>query len=190
MDSVSLTASVVRALARSMRHETKMSAIRPPFASSRHFSRPLTVALAVWAFCACYSFICRAAAEEQAAPGAAMSVWNGVYTDEQAKRGEGLYLRECASCHLEDLMGVEYSPPLTIDFFISDWGLGALTVGDLFERIRTSMPKDKPGSLSRQGYADILAHILKLNNFPAGRKELDHDAIVLKQIRMNAKPQQ
>jgi cytochrome c len=149
----------------------------------------LTVALAVWAFCAYYSFMCRAAVPQQAAPGAAISVWNGVYTDEQAKRGEGLYLRECSSCHLEDLMGTEYTPPLTVDFFVSDWGLGALTVGDLFERIRTSMPKDKPGSVSRQEYADIIAHILKLNKVPAGQKELDEDAIVLKQIRMSAKPQ-
>ena len=169
----------------------EMPILRPlASACSRRFSRCPTVALAAWAVCAYCSFMGRALAQQQAAPSAAISVWNGVYTNEQAKRGEGLYLQQCSSCHLADLMGVEYTPPLTLDYFISDWGLGVPTVGDLFERMRTSMPKDKPGSLSRQEYADILAHILTLNNVPAGQKELDQDAIALNHIRMTARPQQ
>ena len=64
------------------------------------------------------------------------------------------------------------------------------TVGDLFERIRISMPQDGPGRLSRQTYADILAHILAANQFPAGKTDLVPNADILKQITLDAqKPQ-
>src|ERR1700736_4987928 len=85
----------------------------------------------------------------------ALSIWDGVYTEEQAKRGEPLYTATCGSCHGPDLTGGEMAPGLTGGEFRSDWD--GLTVGDLFERVRVSMPQDSPGSLSRQQYADILA---------------------------------
>jgi mono/diheme cytochrome c family protein len=112
------------------------------------------------------------------------SVWDGVYTQEQAKRGEALYSNECARCHGLALNGGESAPPLTGGEFLSNWS--GLTVGDLFDRIRTSMPGDNPGSLSRDKNADILAHILSVNQFPAGSDALDTRSEVLKQIRFEA----
>jgi hypothetical protein len=56
------------------------------------------------------------------------------------------------------------------------------TVGELFDRIRTLMPSDRPNSLSSQGYRDVVAFILQANKFPSGEKELDTDLDALRQI--------
>ena len=112
------------------------------------------------------------------------SVWDGVYTAEQAKRGHELYAKECASCHGADLTGGESAPPLAGAGFLSNWT--SLTVGDLFERTRLSMPENNPGKLSRAQNADIVAYLLSANRFPEGKAELDKQAEALKQIRIDA----
>src|SRR5437867_2241587 len=98
------------------------------------------------------------------------SVWDGVYTKEQAKRGQSLYNQHCASCHGETLEGIEMAPALTGGDFLDRWA--GQTLGDLFERLRTTMPADKPGRLSREVNTDITAYILSINQFPAGEAEL------------------
>ncbi|MBI3490784.1 MAG: cytochrome c [Acidobacteria bacterium] len=116
------------------------------------------------------------------------SVWDGVYTDEQAKRGAPLYSQYCASCHGPELTGGEMAPALAGGDFSSNWN--GLTLGDLFERMRVSMPQNDPGGLSRQQNADILAYMLSSSKFPAGTTELARDTEVLKQIRfLSLKPQ-
>ncbi|HTA43987.1 MAG TPA: cytochrome c [Bryobacteraceae bacterium] len=112
------------------------------------------------------------------------TVWDGVYTAEQAKRGAALYANNCASCHGLALTGGESAPPLTGGDFLSNWS--GLTLGDLFERIRVSMPADRPGALSREQNANILAHILNVGQFPAGTAELSTQTENLKQIRIEA----
>ncbi|HEY2015400.1 MAG TPA: cytochrome c [Bryobacteraceae bacterium] len=112
------------------------------------------------------------------------SVWDGVYTAEQGKRGQAVYNTQCAACHGDTLGGGESAPPLAGGEFLSNWS--GLTVGDLFERTRTSMPQSKPGSLSREINADILAYILSANQFPAGKTELAHATEVLKEIKIEA----
>jgi mono/diheme cytochrome c family protein len=113
------------------------------------------------------------------------SVWDGIYTEEQAKRGGPLYSEQCASCHGPELMGGEMAPPLASGDFLSGWD--GLTVGDLFERIRISMPQNAPGSLSGQQNADILAFMLSANKFPTGTTELGTNAMLLKAIKFEAK---
>jgi len=112
------------------------------------------------------------------------SVWIGVYTLEQAKRGEPLYAQNCASCHGATLDGGEMAPPLTGGQFTANWN--GLTLGDLAERIRISMPQNAPGSLSRAQCADILAFMLKAGMFPDGHTELPRDVETLRQIRFDA----
>jgi mono/diheme cytochrome c family protein len=112
------------------------------------------------------------------------SVWDGVYTSEQAARGSALYAQHCASCHGSALTGGESAPPLTGGEFFSNWN--GLTVGDLFDRIRISMPADRPGKLTREQDADILAFVLSVSQFPAGMTELEHQTEVLKQIRLDS----
>lgn len=123
------------------------------------------------------------AAASYAAPAqqAARSVWDGVYSQEQAKRGAALYAEHCSSCHGGSLAGVESAPALTGVEFGSNWT--GLTLGDLFERIRMSMPAEDPGKLSAQQKVDIVAHILSVGKFPAGTADLPRDAQVLMQIR-------
>ena len=112
------------------------------------------------------------------------SVWDGVYTADQAKRGEAAYSTNCASCHGDQLNGGEMAPPLAGGEFMSNWN--GLTVGDLFDRIRSTMPATKPGSLTREVNADIVSYILAFNKFPAGDHELPHQTEVLKQIKLEA----
>jgi mono/diheme cytochrome c family protein len=114
----------------------------------------------------------------------ATSVWNGVYTAEQAKRGAALYANSCGSCHGLELNGGESAPPLTGGDFMSNWS--GLTVGDLFERIRTTMPADRPGTLTREQTANVVAHILNVGQFPAGATELSTRTETLKQISIVA----
>jgi len=112
------------------------------------------------------------------------SVWDGVFTEAQAKRGEAAYLQYCASCHGSALEGADVAPALVGGTFTSNWN--DLTVGDLYERIRTTMPLDSPGKLSRQQDADVIAFLLKMNAWPSGASELAPDAGALKQVKIEA----
>jgi S-disulfanyl-L-cysteine oxidoreductase SoxD len=102
------------------------------------------------------------------------TVWDGVYTEEQATRGETLYAERCGKCHGDSLGGVESAPALTGTTFYSNWEGEMLEA--LFDRMRTTMPLDKPGSLSRAQNADILAHMLRVGGYPAGTTPLEGQA--------------
>ena len=112
------------------------------------------------------------------------SVWDGIYSVEQARKGETLYRQECASCHGEKLEGRGQAPPLTGSDFTMDWN--GMTMDDLFEKMQTSMPADKPGQLSREQNAALLAFILNANQFPVGAAELPTNGERLRQIRFEA----
>jgi S-disulfanyl-L-cysteine oxidoreductase SoxD len=113
--------------------------------------------------------------------------WDGIYTEAQATRGEGLYGQYCASCHGPDLAGGEMAPGLTGGEFTSNWN--DLSVGDLYERIRISMPQTAPGSLTRQQNSDILAFMFRKMNMPVGTTELSTSTDELKGIKfLAAKP--
>ena len=110
--------------------------------------------------------------------------WSGVYTEEQAKAGEPLYVQYCASCHGADLAGGEMAPGLTGGEFTANWN--DLTLGDLFERMRISMPQNAPGSLSRDQNAAILSFMLKKAGAPAGTTALGTTKEVLDQTKFSA----
>ncbi len=102
----------------------------------------------------------------------------GVYTEAQAARGETTYRASCTSCHTTSAHSG--------DAFIRSWD--GRTAFDLFELIRTTMPIDNPGRLSREQYADIVAYMFKLNRLPPGDHPLPADDEGLKQVRIEAKP--
>jgi mono/diheme cytochrome c family protein len=112
-------------------------------------------------------------AASQAPGGGKPSVWDGVFTKEQAARGRLHFAQHCATCHADDLKGGE-GKPLVGDQFWTDWR--ETTVDYLLTRIRTSMPRSEDGqlvgTLSASTYEDLVAYILDQNQFPAGAREL------------------
>jgi mono/diheme cytochrome c family protein len=124
---------------------------------------------------------CGAAGMTGAVSAQEKSQWDGVFSAEQAARGEPLYAQYCSSCHGPDLAGGEMAPGLVGGDFAANWN--DLSLGQLFDRIRTSMPQNNPGSLSRQQNADILSFILSKGNAPAGSAELPSQTEVLNTIK-------
>ena len=116
----------------------------------------------------------------QAAP--PRSIWTGVYSAAQAKRGAAFYADTCVRCHGDDLTGVDDAAPLVGATFLSRWN--GQTMADLLEQTQKSMPKDDPRTLTRQQYVDMLAYLLKANAYPAGETELPREIEALKQIRI------
>lgn len=114
----------------------------------------------------------------------ATSVWAGVYTEAQAKRGAAVYKEACSSCHGGELEGDGFAPALAGPEFMSNWN--GTSVGDLLERIRVSMPPSAPESVSTQEKADIVAYVLQHSKFPAGATELAKESAALKTIKFEA----
>src|SRR5271169_1129453 len=120
-----------------------------------------------------------------AAAAASHSVWEGVYSKEQAGRGQTAYNSKCARCHGEALLGGEDSPALVDRDFLERWN--GKSVGNLVELIRKTMPSDGPGKLSRQQCTDITAYLLNANGFPVANDDLAPDADALNAILFQAK---
>jgi len=119
---------------------------------------------------------------QQAAP---RSVKDGVYTTAQANQGKKVYDEKCAECHGTMASATPDVAPLLNDHvFRTTWKDRSL--GELFDRIRETMPQDEPGTLSPQQLADLIAYILRANALPAGEVALAHDVGTLSQIRFDA----
>lgn len=113
------------------------------------------------------------------------SVWDGVYTEVQAKRGLPLYNQHCLDCHGDDLEGDAETPPLRGGSFLTNWD--GQKLGDLYTRIHRDMPlNSEAGKLSSAVVADLVAYILSINRFPPGPAELPHAVEVLNEIRFQA----
>ena len=112
------------------------------------------------------------------------TVWEQIYTEEQAVRGQRSYETECESCHLENLRGDGYAPALAGSDFSIGWT--GLSVGDLFGSIEATMPQEDPGSLSAEVYIDIVAYLLSLNDYQMGSRELVSTAEALSAIPLGA----
>jgi len=128
--------------------------------------------------------------QASAVPGAqdgakARTVWDGVYSKDQAGRGQAKYMQVCSNCHQGDLTGSDQAPGLAGGDFLDRWD--GQSVGDLADRIRTSMPLDDVGSLNVQSSADLTAFLLQANNFPAGQDELQPDRSAMKAVTIKRK---
>ena len=95
------------------------------------------------------------------------TVWDGAYTDAQAARGEARYRANCSRCHGEG--------PRRGEAFMRDWS--GSDVGGLFARTKASMPPGAPGSFTDAEYLDLVAYMLRVNDFPAGREELRSETV-------------
>jgi len=109
------------------------------------------------------------------------STSTGVFTEEQAKKGEAAYQSRCASCHGADLHSTEAeAPDLTEGAFKFGWQ--GKTIAERFDTIRRTMPPKRAGGLDDQTYLDIVTYILRFNNVPSGNQALQPDLDKLKQI--------
>lgn len=102
----------------------------------------------------------------------AKTIWEGVYTREQATRGERVARADCLVCHS-----------------VSEWSTSNLLrpwVGrpilDWYDNLRMTMPYDAPGRLTRDEYAQVIAYMLSLNDAPEGDTPLPSDVDGLMQI--------
>jgi mono/diheme cytochrome c family protein len=101
-----------------------------------------------------------------AGDGSEPTVCEGVYSAAQAQKGQETYVAQCAQCHGANFRGGFGVASLVGPTFAALWG--DKTLWSLFDKMVTTMPLDKPGALSDEGYVEILARILQMNNFPAG----------------------
>ena len=91
-----------------------------------------------------------------------------VYSKEQAARGEVQYEKICASCHDPEKVppGKKPGPPVAGDVFLEKWSGKRLS--ELLTVTETTMPNDGSAFLTDDETTDLVAYMLKLNNFPDG----------------------
>jgi len=107
------------------------------------------------------------AAQDAAGP----SIWSGVFTTAQAKRGDDAYQASCSACHGSNLHATDAEAvDLTGPAFRTKWN--GKTLEERFETIRDTMPLGNGKSLGDKTYMDIVAFILQSNEFPPGSQEL------------------
>ena len=113
----------------------------------------------------------RAAA--QTAPDTVRTAAEGVYTAEQASRGEMTFRSSCGNCHgTAQFSGAEFRKLWT-----------GRTAYELFDQLRNTMPLDNPGGFSAEEYTAVIAYLLSLNRYPAGASSLPATDAGLKLVR-------
>lgn len=106
------------------------------------------------------------------------SVLQGVYTEGQAERGQAVFRSACGACHSQ----AEFT---STPFLLTWTGQG---LGSLFGHIVATMPLENPGRLTPGEYADVVAYILSINQYPKGNNELSSDQAILNGIRFDRLP--
>src|SRR5512142_1023790 len=124
----------------------------------------------------------RTGQRKTARPEPAHTVWDSVYTDSQATVAESTYKQGCARCHGAALEGAQDGGPLTGPIFLTNWQ--GLTLADLQDKIRTTMPPDTPNTIPPSAVADLVALVLERNQFPAGPKPLTPEPERLKDVKI------
>lgn len=108
-------------------------------------------------------------------PAPTKTTLSGVYTEEEAVAGKEMYAGLCANCHT--------AASHTGTSFKQHWVGRPLS--ELFEFMRTNMPKNDPGTLAAEDYGVLLAYMLQMNKMPAGKSYLSTDPAVLAKIRID-----
>ena len=120
------------------------------------------------------------AVTKPAAAAQSKSVWDGVYTEQQAARGAASFAASCARCHEAVSNDGEEGRPLAGRAFWQSFRES--TVDHLLDYVSRNMPNAAGGSLSANTYADLVAFILSRNELPAGAAELTKESAVGVQI--------
>jgi mono/diheme cytochrome c family protein len=121
-----------------------------------------------------------------------LSIWDGIFTEAQATRGQAAYTGACALCHGIRLDGapddpdMRATPPLARARFLRVWE--GRTLGTLLAFTRATMPEDNPNSLTGQEYVDVLAYMLSVGGMPAGNDDLPNDPTRLARVVIGPRP--
>ena len=124
--------------------------------------------------------------------GQVASIWDGVFTEAQAKRGQTVYPGACGTCHGRRLNGapddpdMRSTPPLARARFLRVWEGRSLAT--LFEYTRATMPESNPGSLTDDEFVDVIAYMLSVGGIPAGDDELQLDPQSLARVVIQQQP--
>jgi ankyrin repeat protein len=113
--------------------------------------------------------------------------WDGVFTEQQAQRGQQVYQRACSACHLESLQGDDVSPALVGKGFLARFR--GLSAHEMVQNLRASMPQNAPDSLGDRAYIDLVSYLLKANGSKTGALELPLDVAELEKIAIVDRPQ-
>jgi uncharacterized protein len=111
---------------------------------------------------------------------------DGVFGDAQARRGQQVYQRACAACHLDSMQGDAVSPPLVGSAFMARFA--GQSAHEMVQNLRSSMPQNAPDSLGDRAYIDLVAYLLQANGSPAGALELPLDVAELERITIVQQP--
>lgn len=154
----------------------------------RLLTKPMLAALTIAGLTAGLPFATTTLAQgtTATAEAAPKTIFDGVYTEEQADRGKKVYLQYCADCHGSQGGGSGAAPPLT-GSTIDNYDGGS--VADIVNFMISAMPPDNPGYLRTREYADIMSYILKLHGAPAGDTELPGKIKDLETVEIIAKPE-
>ena len=100
----------------------------------------------------------------------------GVYTKAQASRGSGAFTDICLACHSRArFRGAD---------FATKWADKPLST--LYAAVK-AMPLGEPNSLDPQDYADVVAYLLSVNDYPEGQHELAPSDAAVAAIFLDAK---
>lgn len=124
------------------------------------------------------------------------TIWDGVYSEAQARRGEQVFQKECSYCHKDNLSGGFFddglgrAPALAGNrafdsSLIERWG--GLTMADMVGTVAATMPQTRPASLTVENYVDVVSYLLMKNEVPAGPSDLPGDVDTLSRIAIVAK---
>jgi cytochrome c len=121
------------------------------------------------------------------------------YGKSQADRGKALYAQDCSKCHMENLKGncpaenlssTSYvcgaegsAPPLVGPSFMQRF----YSVGDLYSRVKWTMPSDQGNTLSSADNLNIVAFLLQANGISAGKEDLKNDVNAMKSMVLSEK---
>ena len=144
--------------------------------SRRHLRASLVAAAIATAFGGS-TLVAQDEGGEEAEAEAAATTTQGVFSEEQATRGEDVFYNICAECHFEE----DFGGP-----FIQSW-VGA-SVKDLLDEIVATMPEDNPGGMPTEQYIDVITYMFKINGMPTGEDELSTDALDAVEIAVEIDP--
>jgi mono/diheme cytochrome c family protein len=108
---------------------------------------------------------------------------SGYYTVDQATAGADIYQAKCAKCHGAQMEGY-IGPSLRGHAFqvITSRESNAFK---LLLVISRNEPQDNPGGLSDEQDANVMAYILQVNGFPAGKEKLSAESSHLRELNLN-----